>query len=117
MSQSTDQKRSKRYTRQAVTAQMHDALNTDGAVEYQVNEGDDQPVFRLPHPFFYDKATKDALKALAQDDEEGRAKVLLGDQWDAFVEAGGDASDIDMLAGAIQLDAKSSLANAGPTKQ
>lgn len=108
-------KRSNRYTRATVSSKLHETLGED-SVEYYLDE-DGQP-FHVPHPFFYDRATKDALKELPNDDEEGRARVILGDeQFDRFVAEGGEFDEISKLNVNIQLDASAILSGGGPTKR
>lgn len=103
------------YTREAVNSKLVETLGGD-SVPYQLEEGGE--TFHLPHPFFHDRATKKALEALKPSDEEGRARVLLGDeQFDRFIEAGGEPDEISRLNVNIQLDAQEILSGQGPTKR
>jgi len=117
MTTNTDAKRNARYSRQAVKAKLQETLSTNGSFEYLINEDDESSLIVLPHPFFYDKATKQALSELAADDEEGRAKVRLGEeQYAKLVELGGDGADIDMVYLTVQRDSQDALAE-GPSKK
>jgi hypothetical protein len=111
MALKSDEKRSAAYTRAGVRKKMEETVG-DTTITYAI---DDDHVFSLPHPMFYDKATKAALKPLKDDDEDGIAAVLLGDQWDDFVAAGGDGSEVQMLLLAVQQETRDSIRTGHPT--
>lgn len=103
-----------RYKIAEVKAQMRDAVGGD-TVDVETDDGS---VFHLPHPLFYDRAMKAALKALDDEDSDGIARALLGDdQFDKYVDAGGDPDDLNFVMMAVQKDATDSLAGrARPTR-
>jgi len=104
-----------RYNKNAIRQQMIEAVGgTD--ILYTVDTADGKEIeFTIPHPLFYDRATKDALKELADDDEEGVARLCLGDQYDKFIEAGGEDEDISMLMARVQKDSSARI-NGRPTR-
>lgn len=109
----SEQNRANAYSRASVKKKMHETIGDDTIV-YKI---DDDNVFHLPHPFFYDADTKAALKPLKEDDEQGIAKVLLGDQYDRFIDAGGTDGEITLLRVNLQLDTQDSLKNGTPTQR
>lgn len=113
MAKTADQKRTNAYNRAAVKKQLEEAVGSS-EVTYEVEEGQE---FLIPHPFFFSKELKAELEELDDDDEEGIAKALLGDQWDDFVAAGGEADEITQLMVVLQLDLKDSLGSGRPTRR
>lgn len=90
------------YKLSEVKSQMEDTLG-GSTVEFETDDGQ---VFNMEHPMFRSSETEAALKPLADNDTEGIAKVLLGDQWDQFVKAGGSASDVNLLMMAVGMNAQ-----------
>ncbi|PZE23855.1 hypothetical protein [Curtobacterium sp. MCBD17_028] len=113
MTSNADEKRSAAYTRASVRNKVEETLGS-ASISYSP---DGEHYFELPHPMLYDKATKAALKPLADDDDEGIARVLLGEQYDAFIEAGGDPDEIGLLQIAVSQDTRASLTAGRPTKR
>lgn len=103
-----EQKRRARYTRTVVRAKVSEAVGGD-VFDYSP---DDEHYFEVPHPLLYSEATRKALKA-AGDDDKAQAKAILGDQYDAFVEAGGYPEELTLLQIAISTDTRKRLANGG----
>lgn len=139
MTTHTDAKRSNAYTRASLRRKTIERVGEDTlTLSFEPEESDDgQPhTFHIPHPFFYDKATKDAL-ALIEDlekgetpegydeerwgpfrDDEYRARVLLGEaQYDEFTAAGGTADEIGHLTLNANLDTRDNLADGTPTRR
>lgn len=70
-----------------------EALGTDnGRYEFL---GDDDVTYSFPHPAFMDKAAGEELDEA--DTETELAQVLLGDQYDQFVEGGNSVNDFLLL--------------------
>lgn len=104
-----------RYSKNAVRQQMIDAVGGTEII-YTVEDADGKEIeFTIPHPLFYPRATKDALKELDDTDEEGVARLVLGDQYDRFVEVGGEDEDISMLMARVQKDSTARI-NGRPTR-
>lgn len=83
-------------------------------IEFETDSGE---VFEIEHPLFYSKATKAALKPLAEDDNESIVRVLLGDaQYDKFIKAGGDVDELTYLQIAVGKDTQDSLRSGRPTR-
>ncbi len=59
-----------------------------------VIELDDGFTVEMDHPLFRPKSIKDALKPLDDDDSDGIAEVVLGDQYEDFILHGGDPDDL-----------------------
>lgn len=87
--------------------QMKDKIGTD-QVEIELSDGS---VVSFPHPMFYPKDLKAELKELSDDDSEGIALALLGeDQLDRFVKDGNDVDDLQFIVMQVQADAQAALA-------
>lgn len=115
MATKTDEKRSAAWSRASVRKKLVETIG-DTTVEYDPLEDGD--VYTFPHPFFYDKETREKLRELTDDDEEGVARVLLGDeQYERFVEKGGEGDEISKLLILIQGDTRKSLASGTPTRR
>jgi len=95
-----------RYRIAEAKRQMIDKLGGD-TVEIETDDG---AVFTVEHPMFRSKATKDTLKPLADDDAEGIAAAVLGKQYDAFIEHGGDPEDLVYVFMSIGEDTQDTLA-------
>lgn len=99
------------YSRQSVRSQMEETIGST-TIEYEVDEG---KVFIIEHPVFYSKETRKALKAADDTDVDAIAQILLGDQFDAFLEAGGEVEEISMLMVSVQKDT-TDVMNGRPTR-
>jgi hypothetical protein len=55
--------------------------------------------FTFPHPVFTPGDVKDAVNAATKD--EAIAALLLGDQYEAFLKAGGRPIDVSLLYGSL----------------
>lgn len=66
----------------------------DPRVPFEVEDGTQ---FLIEHPMFRSKETNAALKDVDDDDPDGIAEVCLGDQYDSFIEHGGDPDDLGFL--------------------
>lgn len=107
MTSNADQNRSKAYSRASVRRKLVETVGTDQIV-FDLNE-DGEHVFTLEHPFFRSTEQKDALKPLDDSDEEGIAQVVLGEDFDRFIQAGGRPDDLTMLFAQVQLDMRDSF--------
>ena len=102
-----------RYRIAEARKQMADKLGGD-RVEIETDDGS---VFEIEHPMFRSKAEKAALKPLEDDDSEGIARVVLGDQFDDFVAHGGDPEDLLFVFMALSAATQDVLAGRkGPTQ-
>lgn len=79
-------------------------------IEFFVEEGGDP--FYMPHPYFYDKATKKAFKNMDDEDDEAQGRILLGDeQYERFIASGGTDEGINIVMIAVQQDMKKTQGN------
>ncbi|EPH40848.1 hypothetical protein ABT390_36555 [Streptomyces aurantiacus] len=100
----------KRYKLEAVRSSYAEAVGGE-AVEFEVGDG---KVFSFPHPMF---ASDEEQRAL--DDAEGdhgKARVLLGDQYEAFGKAGGDDNSVMLLYVAVRAEAQDTVQRHRPTR-
>jgi hypothetical protein len=93
MTTKADQHRRTSFTLAQARKKVEESVGGD-TIEIFVEEGGEP--FYIPHPYFYDTATKKALKEASEldDDDENAesavSRVLLGDeQYDKFIAAGG----------------------------
>ncbi|OUD02571.1 hypothetical protein [Streptomyces swartbergensis] len=100
-----------RYRLSAVKASYEEAV---GGSEVEV-ETDDGKVYTFPHPLFTDDDTAKAIDAAEGDG--AKARVLLGDQWDAFVKSGGDANGLMLVYVAARSEMQDTLGKHRPTKR
>ena len=99
------------YTLAQARKKVEDSVGGD-RIEIFVEEGGEP--FSIPHPYFYDKATKDALQDLAgqkDPDEDAQTRILLGEQYDRFVAAGGTTEQFNFVMIAVGQDLKESQGN------
>lgn len=116
MTSNADQNRSAAYSHAVNRAKLREAIGFDTVV-FRIDDDDPKTEFYFPHPMMLDKPTKKAMKPLADDDTEGIAKVLLGDeQYARFVELGGDADDIVESSTLVQLASQKALRTGTPLK-
>jgi hypothetical protein len=103
----------KRYRLESVRRSYADALGVpDERVEFEV--GPDNKVFHFPHPVFMDSAMSKTLSEA--DGDEAGARILLGDQWDEFVKAGGEANSLMLLFVGIRAESQDTMQKHRPTK-
>jgi len=139
MTTQTDAKRNGAYTRASLRRKTIERVGTDSIeLKFLADESDDgqEHTFTVPHPFFFDKETKAALKALEDlddddvpegydeetdgpfDAEDYRARILLGEeQWAEFVTAGGTGTEIQHLVMDANLETRDRLADGTPTRR
>lgn len=111
-----DQKRSAAYSRSVNKRKLVEAIGFDTVV-FRIDDDDPATEFYFPHPLILDKDTKKALKPLEDDDADGIAKVLLGDeQYARFIEQGGDPEDILESSTLVQLASQKALRSGTPLK-
>lgn len=109
MTSTADKDRRNAYTRAEARKKVADSVGGE-RIEYRLTE--DGETFYLPHPYFYDNATKRALKNADDDDESAQSRILLGDeQYDRFVAAGGTDEDINIVMIAIGQDMERTRGN------
>ncbi|MEV3855050.1 hypothetical protein AB0J38_12075 [Streptomyces sp. NPDC050095] len=101
----------KRYRLDTVKASYVDAV---GGERVEFEAGPDDKVFSFPHPIFTPDDMQSDLNN-AQGDEAG-ARILLGDQYDAFVAAGGDTTSLMLLYVGIRNEAQNQVQKVRPTK-
>jgi hypothetical protein len=103
----------KRYRLESVRRSYVDAVGGE-RVEFEV--GPDDKVFSFPHPIFTpDDMQRDLNKAQGEGDEAG-ARILLGDQYDEFIAAGGDPTSLMLLYVAVRNEAQDTVQKVRPTK-
>jgi hypothetical protein len=107
MTSQAEKNRRNAYSRSSVKAKMRETIGED-VVVYDLEEEGVEP-FRIEHPFFRSQETKDALEPLEDDDEEGIVRVVLGDDYERFIEAGGTHDEISQLMVNIQLETNDAL--------
>jgi hypothetical protein len=78
-------------------------------------ETDDGKVWTFPHPLFADDDTNERLEAAAGD--LGKARVLLGDQWDDYVKSGGDANGLMLVYMAARSEAQDTVGKHRPPRR
>lgn len=87
-------------------------------VEFTIDDGPDAPTFTIEHPLFQKDSTKKALqKAIADDDQIGMAKAVLGKQWGEFVKAGGESYQVMLMFNDLQDEFTSELPDGTPTRR
>ena len=94
------------YRLERVIPAYEEALGTEGGVvEF---EGDaDGKTYTMPHPMLSDDAFLGELEDAASTTE--MVQVLLGDQYDAFVEGGNSVKAVSMLFALVGRDARESV--------
>lgn len=103
----------KRYRLETVKRSYVDAVGGE-RVEFEVGPEDDPQVFSFPHPIFSPDGMQQDL-ADAKGDEAG-ARILLGDQYNEFVAAGGDVNSLMLLYVGIRNEAQDRVSKVRPTK-
>lgn len=100
-----------RYKLSAVRRSYEDAVG-GSLVEVETDDG---KVYTFPHPLFTDEDTARAIDAAEGD--TGKARVLLGDQWDDFVKSGGDATSLMLVYVAARTEMQDTLQRHRPTRR
>ncbi|MCX4606993.1 hypothetical protein [Streptomyces mirabilis] len=103
----------KRYRLETVKRSYVDAVGGE-RVEFEVGPEDDPRVFHFPHPIFTPDDMQRELNS-AQGDEPG-ARILLGDQYDEFIAAGGDVNSLMLLYVGIRGEAQDTVQKVRPTR-
>lgn len=101
----------KRYRLESVKRSYAEAVGGE-RVEFEV--GPENKVFSFPHPIFAEDDEQRELDAAEGD--KGKARVLLGDQFDDFIKAGGDANGLMLLYVAVRAEAQDTVTKHRPTK-
>jgi hypothetical protein len=101
----------KRYRLETVKRSYVEAVGGE-RVEFEV--GPDDKVFSFPHPIFTPDDMQRELNN-AQGDDAG-ARILLGDQYDDFVAAGGEVNSLMLLYVGIRNEAQDKVSKVRPTK-
>ena len=74
--------------------------------------------FTIEHPLFQSNKTKRALeKARDAQNDLDMAQALLGDQWDDFEQAGGQAGDVMLMLASLQNELTDTLPDGTPTRR
>jgi len=109
MTSKADKNRRTSYTLAAARRKVEESVGGD-RIEIFVEEGGEP--FYIPHPYFYDAATKEALRNLDEDDEDAQTRILLGDdQYDRYVAAGGTTDAFNFIMIAVGQDLKDAQGN------
>ncbi|PZE34013.1 hypothetical protein DEJ21_14280 [Curtobacterium sp. MCSS17_006] len=109
MTSQADKNRRTSYTLAAARRKVEESVGGD-RIEIFVEEGGEP--FYIPHPYFYDKATKKAFKEMDDEDDEAQGRILLGDeQYDRFIAAGGTDDALNIVMVAVQQDLKKTQGN------
>ncbi|MCT9142947.1 hypothetical protein [Streptomyces violarus] len=104
-----------RYRLETVRRQYTDALGVpDGRVEFEFGPDDDPKVFSFPHPVFTPDDMQRELREA--DGDEASARILLGEHYAEFVEAGGDVSSLALLYVGLRNEAQDQVQRVRPTK-
>ena len=112
MSSQGEKNRRTSYTLAQARKKVEESVGGD-RIEIFVEEGGEP--FYIPHPYFYDKATKDALEELSEKknpDEDEQTRILLGEeQYARFVEAGGTTEQFNFVMIAVGQDLRDAQGN------
>ncbi|MEV8394834.1 MULTISPECIES: hypothetical protein [unclassified Streptomyces] len=100
-----------RYRLSAVKASYSEAVGGD-VVEVETDDG---KIYSFPHPLFADDDMNAAIDAATGD--AGKARVLLGDQWDAYVKSGGDANGLMLVFLAARADMQDTMGKHRPPRR
>lgn len=100
------------YRMSEVVEQMTDAL---GGPSLEIVLDDAGTTVHPPNPFVYTAEVKTELKKLKEDDMEGVAQVLLGDEYDKYIAAGFTPENYQLLMMRVQKDLQATY-NELPTR-
>ncbi|MEV6836767.1 hypothetical protein AB0N17_20045 [Streptomyces sp. NPDC051133] len=103
----------KRYRLESVKRSYVDAVGGE-RVEFEVGPDEAPQVFSFPHPIFTPDELQEQLND-AKGDQAG-ARILLGDQYDEFIAAGGDVNSLMLLYVGIRNEAQDKVSKVRPTK-
>jgi hypothetical protein len=103
----------KRYRLESVRRSYSDAVGGE-RVEFEVGPEDAPQVFSFPHPIFTPDEMQEQLNE-AKGDQAG-ARILLGDQFDEFIAAGGDVNSVMLLYVGVRNEAQDKVSKVRPTK-
>ncbi|ESU46501.1 hypothetical protein K7395_24705 [Streptomyces filamentosus] len=78
-------------------------------------ETDDGKTYTFPHPLFTDDQRNKELEAAEGD--SGKARVLLGDQWDAYMKSGGDANGLMLVYMAVRAESQDTMGKHRPPRR
>lgn len=105
----------KRYRLETVKRSYVDAVGGE-RVEFEVGPEEAPVVFSFPHPIFTpDDMQADLNDAQGKGDEAG-ARILLGDQYDEFIAAGGDPTSVMLLYVGVRNEAQDTVQKVRPTR-
>lgn len=105
----------RRYRLETVKRQYADAVGSpDGRVEFEVGPEDKPAVFSFPHPLFTPDEMQQKLNEAKGDGES--ARILLGDQLDDFLAAGGDVNSVALLYMGLRTETQDHVQKVRPTK-
>jgi hypothetical protein len=103
----------KRYRLETVKRSYVEAVGGE-RVEFEFGPEDDPQVFSIPHPIFTpDDMQRELNKA---EGDEPSCRILLGDQFDEFIAAGGDVNSLALLYVGIRNEAQDKVGKVRPTK-
>jgi hypothetical protein len=111
-----EKNRANAYSRSQVRKQLVEAVGEETIPYYLSDEPDAKP-FQIEHPLFRSQETKDALDAAEDGNDHELAVAILGDQYDAFVKAGGSDEEIGHLMIVVGQNLTDSLQNGRPTRR
>lgn len=87
-------------------------------IEFTVDDEPGAKEFRIHSPLFQTNEEKKAFaKAQESDDQFGLAKALLGDQWKAFLDAGGQVSILLLLLNDVADEMTETDSEGNPTRR
>lgn len=84
-------------------------------IDFTVKDGKDARVYHIEHPLLQSNKTKEAVTAAATDID--MAKAVLGDQWDDFIDDGGQVSDVMLLLNEISEQMEAATPEGVPTRR
>jgi len=93
------ERRVRRFNRDALIRLLEEKTGHESEIVFETNDGTE---FIFPSPEFFDDDRIQAMSEVADDDFRGAARVALGDQYDEFIEHGGQAMDIARLFRLLQ---------------
>ncbi|MEW1867046.1 hypothetical protein AB0420_02410 [Streptomyces caelestis] len=103
----------KRYRLETVKRSYVDAVGGE-RVEFEFGPEDDPRVFSFPHPVFTpDDMQRELAKA---DGDDASCRILLGDQYDEFIAAGGDVNSVALLYVGLRNEAQDTVSKVRPTR-
>lgn len=92
--------------------------NVSETIDFTIDDKPDAKVFHIEHPLFQSNRTKRALeKARDAQNDLDMAQALLGDQWDDFEQAGGQAGDVMLMLASLQDELTDTLPDGTPTRR